>query len=186
MSNLSGVELKPKNRKNKNGSNIISVLKKEEKKEDLSKFDPITGEKVAFEGMIQNKGGSNSVTQGLKGNQRIDPEKYKGLMRRRLMAVDEIKAEAKKGKTDPIDKWDAVKSGTIGTSAGFVLGNLLNTTARNKGLMSLGMGLGIAALDAKKQMSDYNSQMGARETLLGIDTPRKEAYLKNIKQKYKI
>ena len=192
---LSGVEINTKTtntitqnkHKKKKSSNILDVLEKQKKKEDLSNFDPITGEKIALDTKTQPSKTTNSpIARSFQGQLRIDQNDFRKLMQRKLLALDEIKAEAKKGKSEPINKWDAIKSGTLGTTAGFVLGNLLNTSTRTKGLMSLGMGLGVAALDTRKQIADYNAQMAARETLLGIDTPRKKAYLENIKQKYKL
>jgi hypothetical protein len=191
---LSGVEINTnttntitKKNKKKKTTNILDVLEKQKKKEDLSKFDPITGEKIALETNAQHSKTINSpIAKSFQGQQRINKDDFRKLMQRKLLALDEIKAEAKKGKSEPINKWDAIKSGTLGTTAGFLVGNLLDTTARRKGLLSLGMGLGVAALDTKKQMADYNAQMGARETLLGINTPRKKAYLNNVKNKYNI
>jgi len=151
-------QIKP-NTKKKKKRNIFSLISAPDG--SMSKFDPITGEKIANQ--VQN----NNVL-----NQR------KALM--------EIKADAIKGKKQPVDVWEAAKNGTLGTSTGFVLGNVLNASNRKKGLLSLGLGGLIAANDVRRQIGEYNNQMAAREALLGVNTGRKKAYMDNIKNKYNI
>jgi hypothetical protein len=158
--NLTSKKIKP-NKKDKK-RNIFSILSKSNSSNNMSKFDPITGEKIA----------SNYI-----GN-KPDISKKEALM--------EIKADAMKGRKNPVDLWEAAKNGTLGTSTGFVLGNLLNASNRTKGLLSLGLGGVIAANDIRRQVGDYNTQMAAREALLGKNTERKKAYINDIVKKYNI
>jgi hypothetical protein len=173
MKNITNKQIKPDLKKKKK-RNIFSLISSQNSSVDMSKFDPITGEKIANQIMQPQR----PVAQQQPVNDRNEIMKREALM--------EIKADAIKGKKKPVDLWETAKNGTLGSTAGVVLGNLTNASNRTKGIISLGLGGIIAANDIRKQIADYNNQMAAREALSGNNTQRKKAYIESLKQKYRI
>jgi len=137
------------------------------KKIDLSKFDPYTGEKVATPVLPMQ-------------NQPVSPDVIK---KRKLEAL-ELRADANRTQTQPVDWLHSAKSGTVGATGAYVLANLFNLKRRTQGLASLALGGLIAGLDAKRQISNYNRQMAAREVISGVNTPRAQAYTQMLRNKY--
>lgn len=158
------VNTKPKKKKS-TFSIIKGIFKKEKTPVDLSKFDPYTGDKIA---------------------QQIVPNNTPNSFKDFNVAKQEVYADASRKQTSPIDWFHSLKAGTVGTSGGFVLSNLLKLEGRSQGLVSLGLGGLIAGLDAKRQLGNYNRQMAARELLANKKTPRSLAYYKLIKDKYNL
>ena len=165
MNNVSSLNTKKKTKPKKS---ILKYIFNKHRIADFSKFDPETGEKFANSVLIAN---SPAVLKN-KNNPNL------------TLAKQEIIADSLKDKESPIDWLHALKSGTVGTSGGFVLSQLLGKRGRIAGLMSLGLGGLIAGLDAKRQLYDYNKQMAARELLSKKRTPRSIAYAEYIRKKY--
>lgn len=157
--------LDPKKDKKKS---IFSYLTRKSKT-DFSKFDPDTGEKIAFQNNTQTNPKVNKPFGNIKNLK---------------LAKQEALADARQTKSQPVDWFHALKAGTVGTSGGFVASQLLGKSGRTAGLMSLGLGAAIAGLDTKRQLSDYNKQMAARELIAGKRTSRSKAYYNNLVSKY--
>ena len=133
---------------------------------DFSKFDPITGDKVA------------------------------GDDEQRRLANMEMNADARKSRNAPSSKEETLKDAATGGSLSFLTasGAIAKgskrfkglTAMRKKGIVGL-VGAGIAGgLSQKKQKSEYNKQQGARENLAGKETGRSSAYKGMLKRKYDI
>lgn len=151
------------------------------KKIDFSRFDPETGEKIAQIRGLMPQNQSNQIQQprySIKIRPYVNYSPAQKLMRQEAMA------DAMRNQEKPIDWLHALKSGTVGTSGGFVLSQLLNQKGRIAGLMSLGLGGLIAGLDLNRQLYNYNKQMAARELIAGKLTPRALAYKEYLEQKY--
>lgn len=144
---------------------LLSYLSKKYEP-NFSNYDADTGDKVAGINM-QNNNNFNSLN---KVNLRL--------------AKEEILGDAHRNQTAPINWLHALKSGTVGTSGGFVLSQLTKVKGRLGGLMSLGLGTGVALADMKRQLSNYNRQMAARELIAGKRTARSNAYAKYLASKY--
>ena len=146
--------------KSKKKKSLISYLThKNEPKIDITKYDPTTEEKIA-----QVNSYNPNVT----------------------LAKQEAVATASKKQEQPADWFHALKAGTVGTSGGFVASQLLGVKGRAAGLLSLGLGTAFAVMDVKKQVSNYNKQMGARELLIHKNTGRSQAYKQYLTDKYKL
>ena len=144
---------------------------KKDKQTDMSDFDPITGEKIAT--TINN---NNNVPTLPSRNNYVVKQKAKM----------EILADARKDQKKPTDLWEAAKQGTLGTTLGFLAGNVGELSRRHTGLLALGLGGIMTGMSLKKQLGNYNNEMAARETLLGQHTDRQKAYIAEIKNKYGI
>ena len=164
---------KPKKKKS-----FWAYIKSNLPKIDFTKYDPITGEKIASE--LPTKSEKHSTSQQLPPAQTLEDR----IMRMRK-ARFEAMADAMKTKKKPVDLWDTAKAATLGTTAGFVASNALNLSRRKMGILSLGLGGLVGAMDIKKQIADYNSQMAAREALLGDKTDREKAYMEYLREKYR-
>jgi len=172
MLNNSNQLNKPKKKKT-----LWGYIKSNMPKIDFTKYDPITGEKIATQ-LPEKKEENREATPASPAQSVADK-----VMRMRK-AQFEAMADALKDKKQPVDLWDTAKAATLGTTAGFVASNALNLSRRKMGILSLGLGGIVGAMDVKKQIADYNSQMAARETLLNDHTDRQKAYLKYLKEKY--
>ena len=160
---------------------VNKIKKKKKPKIDFAKFDPDTGDKIAT---IQ---GMNTLNQPqpITPKYSISIRPFKRYTPIQKLRRQEAMADAMRSQEQPIDWLHALKSGTVGTSGGFVLSQLLNKKGRIAGLMSLGLGSIIAGLDLHRQLYKYNKQMAAREYLAGKLTPRALAYKKYLEEKYK-
>ena len=144
-----------------NTNNNNNKKNKKQIKIDFSEFDTTTGEK-------EKKANSNQ-------------ENYYTNKRLELM---EAMADSKRDKDKPYDMFEIARDGTIGTGAGFAIGNLMGIGTKAKGALSLGLGALLAGFGAKKHKAEYNKEMAAREFLAGKRTAREEAYRQYLKQKY--
>ena len=156
----------------KKKTGLINILFKKKKNPDFSHFDPDTGEKIANQ--LRNDLVKNNPNMTVRNNSSLS------------LAKEEAIADAKKNQDKPIDWFHALKSGTVGTSGGFVLSQLAHLKGRKAGLISLGLGSAIGAMDMKRQLGNYNKQMAARELIAGKKTPRSIAYYENLKRKYNL
>jgi len=127
----------------------------------FSDFDPITGEKVA-------KDDSSSKKESSKA-----------------MANMEMSADARKTKATPLDGVETLRDAATGGSLSFLTSSSLLKNNKIKGAIGLAGAIGSGVLSAKKQMSDYNKQQGARETIAGKKSARSKAYADMINKKYK-
>lgn len=153
---------------------LMGILFKKKSSPDFSHFDPDTGEKVANQ--LRNELVNNNNKMNVPNSKNTSLS----------LAKEEAMADARKGQSKPIDWFHALKAGTVGTSGGFVLSQLAHLKGRKAGLLSLGLGSAIGAMDMKRQLGDYNKQMAARELIAGKKTPRSIAYYKNMKSKYNL
>ena len=156
----------------KKKTGLIHLLFKKKKGPDFSHFDPDTGEKIANQ--LRDELVQNNPTGNIRRNPSLS------------LAKEEAITDARRGQDKPIDWFHALKSGTVGTSGGFVLSQLAHLKGRKAGLLSLGLGTAIGAIDMKKQLGNYNKQMAARELIAGKKTPRSVAYYENLKRKYNL
>jgi len=149
---------------------------------DLAKYDPVTGEKIALDSNLNNseQNVTGNVPSALSGRKQADKNDYYNLRKMKM----ETMADALQSRKQPVDLFEAVKNGTVGTTAGVAIGNILNTSNRAKGLLGLGLGGAIAAMDVNRQLRKYNNQMAAREALIGQPTDREKAYMKLLREKY--
>lgn len=147
------------NKIEKKKSLISYLTNKTGPKIDFSKYDPVNGEKIAQ---------MNSYNPNM------------------ALAKQEELATARKKQEQPADWFHALKAGTVGTSGGFVASQLLGVKGRAAGLLSLGLGSAFAGMDVKKQVSNYNKQMAARELLTNKKTGRSEAYKNYLTSKYNL
>jgi hypothetical protein len=126
----------------------------------FSKFDPITGDKVASS--------KSDKDEGIK----------------RALANMEMSSDARKGRTSPNSVEETLKDAATGGSLSFLTASSLLKSTKMKGVAGLAGAIGAGALSAKKQLSEYNKQQGARENIVGRKTNRSEAYSKMINKKY--
>jgi len=153
---------KPETKKKKPNKTLKSMY---EDATSFSKFDPITGEKVA-ETEVEDKEASESG---------------------RRMANMEMGADARKTKSSPNSPGETLKDAATGGSLAFLTSNSL-IKGVHSGRIKAGIGLagaiGTGLLSAKKQVSEYNRQQGARENIAGKQTGRSKAYRKMLTKKY--
>jgi len=168
--------------KNKKTKFSIFNLPKIKTNVDLAKYDPITGEKIALDSGSDNiqSGAQQNIPAALSGRRQINKNDYYNLRKIKM----ETMADALQSRKQPVDLFEAIKNGTVGTTAGVAIGNILNTSNRAKGLLGIGLGGAIAAMDVNRQLRKYNNQMAAREALIGQPTDREKAYMKLLKEKY--
>ncbi len=123
----------------------------------FSKFDPITGEKVATE---------------------------KDTATARRMAAMERETDARQSRTSPVSLPETMKDAATGGSLSFLTASTMIKSPKIKAGLGLAGTIGAGLASAKNQLSSYNRQMGARESILGKNTERGKEYSRQLKKKY--
>ena len=131
---------------------------------DFSRFDPVTGDKVAEQQMSLAK-----------------MEAFSDARKTRRSATN--KEETLKDAATGGSLSFLVGNSTITKDSSRVKSL---TALRKKGLIGITGALGAGALSLRKQKGEYNRQQASRELLAGKETDRSSAYKNYLEKKYKL
>lgn len=130
---------------------------------NLSKYDPVTGDKIAKEN-------------------EPNPENVK----RSRLAYMEAVSRSKSNKEAPTDNVETARDAGLGGSLGMLGAHVLmgKSSLQRKGLVGAAATIGSGLLSVSKQKSEYNKQQASRELLSGVKTDRSSDYKNYLDKKY--